>query len=64
MCHFKKNSNASSQSSTKSQKGFITYNFEHDIIAMKKHVTNECGPNLMNYMVHKINLEGININKR
>jgi hypothetical protein len=58
MCHSFENLNASSQSSTKSQKGFITYNLEHGIMAMKKHVTNEHGPNLVNYMVHKIGLKG------
>jgi hypothetical protein len=57
MCYFSKNSYASSQSSTKSRKGFITYNPKHGIMAMKKHVTNEHGPNLVKYIVHKISLK-------
>jgi hypothetical protein len=35
-----------SQISTKSKKGFITYNLEHGIMAMKKHVANEYNLNL------------------
>jgi hypothetical protein len=57
MCHSFENLDASSQSSTKSWKGFIIYNLEHGIMAIKKHVTNEHGRNLVKYMVHKIDLE-------
>lgn len=35
-----------SQISTKSKKGFITYNLEHGIMAMNKHVVNEYNLNL------------------
>jgi len=45
-------------SSTKSLKGFITYNFEHGIMAMNKHATNEHGLDLVKYMAHKNDLEG------
>jgi hypothetical protein len=61
MCHSSKNSNASSQSSTKSQKGFITYNLKHGIMAMNK---NEHGLNLVKYIVHKIGLKGRNGSKK
>jgi cysteine synthase len=64
MCHSFKNSNASSQSSTKFQKGFITYNLEHGIMAMNKHVTNEHGLNLVKYTVHKTGLEGKDSSKK
>jgi hypothetical protein len=64
MCHFSKNSNANSQSSTKSQKGFITYNLGHGIMAMNKHVTNEHGLDLVKYAMHKTNLEGRDSSKR
>jgi hypothetical protein len=40
MCHSFE-SFTSSQSSTKSRKGFIIYNLEHGISVMKKHVANE-----------------------
>jgi hypothetical protein len=33
-------------------------------MAMKKHITNEHGLNLVKYMVHKINLEGRDSNKK
>jgi hypothetical protein len=58
MCHSFENSNANFQNSTKSLKGFIIYNLENGIMAMKNHVTNEHGPNLVKYMVHKIGLKG------
>jgi hypothetical protein len=35
-----------SQISTESKKGFITYDLEHGIMAMKKHVANEYNLNL------------------
>jgi hypothetical protein len=31
---------------------------------MKKHITNEHGPNLVKYTVHKISLEGKDRNKK
>lgn len=37
MCHSIDNS-TSSHNSTKSRKGILSYNFEHGIISMKKHV--------------------------
>lgn len=64
MCHSSKNSSASFQSSTKFQKGFITYNLDHGIMAMNKHVTNEHGLNLVKHIVHKTGLEGKNSSKR
>jgi len=64
MCHSSKNTNANSQSSTKSQKGFITYNPGHGIMAMNKHVTNEHGLDLVKYTMHKIGLEGKDSSKR
>ncbi len=64
MCHFSKFSNASFHSSTKSQKGFITYNPKHGIMAMNKHVTNEHGLKLVKYIVHKTSLKGKNSSKR
>jgi len=51
MCHFK-NISTSFQSSTTSRKGFITYNPEHGIMAMKKHVANEHNLNLQKYLLH------------
>jgi hypothetical protein len=51
MCHFFNNS-TSFQSSTKSQKGFITYNPKHGIMVMKKHVANEHNSNLQKYLLH------------
>jgi hypothetical protein len=33
-------------------------------MTMKKHAINEHGPNLVKYMVHEIDLEGIDSNKR
>jgi len=33
-------------------------------MAMKNHITNEHGPNLVKYMVHKISLKGKDSNKR
>jgi hypothetical protein len=33
-------------------------------MAMKKHVTNEHGPDLVKYTVHKIGLEGRDSNRR
>jgi hypothetical protein len=50
MCHLFNNF-TSFQSSTKSQKGFITYNPKHGIMAMKKHVANEHNFNLQKYLL-------------
>jgi hypothetical protein len=57
MCHFSKSS-TSSHRSTKFYKGFLTYNPDHGIMAMKKHVTNEHGLDLVKYMAYKNDLEG------
>jgi hypothetical protein len=42
-----------SHSSTKFGKNFLSYNLEHSIISMKKHVVHERGPKLLKYVVHK-----------
>jgi hypothetical protein len=52
MCHSSKNS-SSLQSSTKSQKGFVTYNPKHGITSMQKHVANEHNSNLQKFLLHK-----------
>jgi hypothetical protein len=52
MCHAFDNS-TSSHSSTKSQKNFLSYNFEHSTISMKKHVAHEHGQFFLKYVVHK-----------
>jgi hypothetical protein len=44
---------------TKFWKGFIIYNLEHGIMAIKKHLTNEHGLNLVKHMMHKNDLEAL-----
>jgi hypothetical protein len=52
MFHYSENS-SSFQSSTKFQKGFVTYNPKHDITFVQKHVTNEHSLDLHKYLLHK-----------
>jgi hypothetical protein len=52
MFHYFENS-SSFQSSTKFQKGFVTYNPKHGITSMQKHVTNEHILDLHKYLLHK-----------
>ncbi len=47
MFHSSKNSYVSFLRFNQVSKGFITYNLEHSITAIKKHVTNEHGPDLV-----------------
>jgi hypothetical protein len=56
MCH-SSNNFASSHTSTKFQKGFLSYNLEHGIISMKKHVACEHGPILLKYVANRNALE-------
>ncbi len=51
MCHAFDNC-IGSHSSIKSQKNFLSCNFEHNTISMKKHVAHEHGPKLLKYVVH------------
>jgi len=61
ICYSSENS-SSFQSSTKFQKGFVTYNPKHGITSMQKHVANE---HILEYLLHKnSNVKGRNGGKQ